>query len=65
MNTIRMSNCLDPDQDGHSVGHDVVQTVCKGYQQMTKVTAGKTRLIKQVGQKLNAATDFFLQKHCY
>ena len=29
-----MSNSLDPDQDRHSVGPDLGQTVCKGYQQM-------------------------------
>ena len=33
-NTIRVSNSLDPDQ-----ARRFVQTVCKGYQQMTKVAA--------------------------
>ena len=28
-----MSNHLDPDQARHFVGLDLVQTVCKGYQQ--------------------------------
>ena len=38
-----MSNSLDPDQAQHFVGPDRVQTVCKSYQQMTKVaTGGKT-----------------------
>ena len=32
---IRVSNSLDPDQARHSVGPDLGQTVCKGYQQMT------------------------------
>ena len=36
-----MSNCMDPDQDGLSVGPDLGPTVCKGYQQMTKVVARK------------------------
>ena len=35
MNTIRVLNCLDPDQDQRFVGP--VQTVCKLYQQTTKV----------------------------
>ena len=40
-----MSDRLDADQDGCSVDPTViwVQTVCKGYQQMTKVTAIKER----------------------
>ena len=40
-NTIRVSNGLDPDQDRHFVGPDLGQTICKGYQQTTKVTASK------------------------
>ena len=39
-----MSNSLDPDQDLHSDGLDLIPTVCKGYQQMTKVPAGKERV---------------------
>ena len=41
MNIIRVSNGLDPDQDHGSVNLDLiwVQTVCKGYQQMTKFAA--------------------------
>ena len=35
-----VSDCLDPGQD--PVGPDRVQTVCFGYLQTTKVTAGKT-----------------------
>ena len=35
----RVSNRLVPDQDRHSVGPDLVQTVCKGYQQTTKVAS--------------------------
>ena len=37
-NTIRVSNGLDPDQGQHSVsvGPELVQTVCKGYQQTIK-----------------------------
>ena len=31
-NTIRVSKGLDPDQDRYSVGPDLGQTVCKGYQ---------------------------------
>ena len=34
-NTIRVSNNLDPDQARHFSGLIWVQTVCKGYQQMT------------------------------
>ena len=40
-----MSNGLDQGQDRHFV--DIlnwVQTVCKGYQQMTKVAVGKERV---------------------
>ena len=42
-NTIRVSKSLDPDQDQHSV-LIWVQTVCKGYQQKTKVAAGIERV---------------------
>ena len=35
-NTIIVSNGLDPDQDRHGVGSDLVQTVCKGHQHTTK-----------------------------
>ena len=35
-NTFRVLNCLDPVQDRH-----FVQTVCKGYQQMTNVATNK------------------------
>ena len=38
-NNIRVSNCSDPDQDGHFSVPIWVQTVCIGYQQMTKVAA--------------------------
>ena len=34
-NTIRVSNCLEQDQDGHSVNPDQGQTVCKDYLQTT------------------------------
>ena len=44
-NTIRVSNSLNPDQARHFVGHDLGKTVCKGYQQTTKVAASKERLI--------------------
>ena len=38
---IRMSNGLDLDQDGRFVWSELVQTVCQGYQHMTKnVTSG-------------------------
>ena len=36
-NTIRLSKSLDPDQARHSVRPDLVQTVCKGYEQTTLV----------------------------
>ena len=32
-NPIRVSSSLDPDQDRHSVGPDLVQTVYQGFQQ--------------------------------
>ena len=41
--TIKVSNSLDPDQDVLLVML-WVQTVCKGYQQKTKVTASKERI---------------------
>ena len=46
-NTImRVSNSLDPDQDPHNQLVLIwVQTVCKGYQQKTKVAASKERVI--------------------
>ena len=43
-NTIRVSNGLDPDQDRHSVGPDQVQSVCKGYQQITIVAPSMIRV---------------------
>ena len=33
LNTIQVSNSLDPDQARQNVGPDLGQTVCKGYQQ--------------------------------
>ena len=44
MNTIGVSNGLDPDQDRHSVGADLGPNVCKGYQQLTKVAVSKERV---------------------
>ena len=38
-NTFRESNGLNPDQDRRFVGPDLVQTVCKAYQQMVKIAA--------------------------
>ena len=35
LNTVRVSNGLDPDQDRHSVGPDLGQTVCKDCQHRT------------------------------
>ena len=46
-NTIRVSNGLDTDHDRRSVGPDLVPTVCKDYQQMTKVAASKDRVKSQ------------------
>ena len=46
-NTIRESSHLDPDQDLHFVGPNLLiwfQTVCKGYQLMTIATASKQRV---------------------
>ena len=42
-----MSNSLDPDQDRHYVGPDLVPTVCNGYQQTTKVATSRLR-VKEV-----------------
>ena len=39
-----MTNGFDPDQERCSVGLIWVQTVCKDYQQQTKVTASKERV---------------------
>ena len=47
MNTIRVSNNLDSDQARHFVGPDLgpkFQTVCKGYQQRTKVDTRRERV---------------------
>ena len=41
--TIRVTNCLDPDQTDTLSDLIWVKTVCKGYQQMT--TEGKKRYI--------------------
>ena len=43
-NTISVPNRLDPGKDRHSVGPDLGLTVCKGYQQMTKVAASKEKV---------------------
>ena len=42
--TIIVSNSLDPDQALYFVGPDLIQTVCKGDQQMTKVTTSGKRV---------------------
>ena len=47
-NTIRLSNSLDPDQDRQIW----FQTVCKGYQQITKVSDSKER-VNSVGQEIS------------
>ena len=38
---IRVSNSLDLDEDGHSVGPDLGLKCLQGYQQTTKVAASK------------------------
>ena len=43
-NTISVAKGLNPDQDRHSVGPDLVLSVCKGYKQTTKVAASKERV---------------------
>ena len=43
-NTIRVSNNLDPDQAQHFVEPDFGPSVCKGYQQTTKVTSSGQRV---------------------
>ena len=49
-NTIRVSNSLDPDQAERFVGPDIlsgliwVQTVCKDYQQTSKVETSRERV---------------------
>ena len=45
-NTVRLSNCLDPDQDRHSVVLIRVQTVCKNYQQTTAGSRKSFNLLK-------------------
>ena len=47
-NTIRVSNSLDPDQDRDMSVLILVQTVCKGYQQMTKIITSKRRYTSEV-----------------
>ena len=39
----RLSNSLDPDQDGHSVDPDLEPNCLQGYQLTTKVAASKER----------------------
>ena len=46
--SVSSSNCLDPEQDQHSVCPDLGKTDCKCYQQMTKVVASKERVLKAV-----------------
>ena len=46
MNTIKVSNRLDPDQARHFVGLIWVQTVCKGYHQ----TVLSRQRVKGVGK---------------
>ena len=53
---IRVWNGLDPNQDQKkNYNPDLVQTVCKGYQQTTKVAASKERVNKKL-------TSFLLKK---
>ena len=42
-NTIKVSNDLDPDQNWHFVGYDLVQIDCKGYRQAIKVATNKEK----------------------
>ena len=49
--TIIVSKGLDPDQNRRSVSPIWVQTVCKGYQQMTKVTTSKEIVKKSLQVK--------------
>ena len=51
--TIRESNGLYPDQDRRSVGSDLGPTVCKGYQQTSKVAADKER-VRKFSEIMNA-----------
>ena len=47
MNTIRVSNGLDPDQDRHFGGPDLGPdsgTVCKSHQHVTKVATSKEKV---------------------
>ena len=55
-NTIRVSNSLDPGQ-AIKLGSDLGRTVCKGYQQMTKVAPSRQGVkYKQLGD-----TTFWLK----
>ena len=46
MNTIRVSNSLDPDQDRHCVGPDVCPSCLQSYQQTTKVPLARKELMR-------------------
>ena len=46
MNTIRVSNGLDPDQDRHCVGPDVCPNCLQSYQQTTKVPLARKELVR-------------------
>ena len=64
---IRVSNGLDSDQDGRFVGPDLGQSVCKGYQQTTKVAANKERVNNPCQAHISRAegktivTDIFMK----
>ena len=58
-NTIRVSNCLDQDQDQRSVGPDLGPNCLKCYHKTTNVAAGKEMVNKSPLQ--NWSVFFLLQ----
>ena len=61
--TLSVSHSLDPDQDWHFVGPDLVQTVCKHYKQTPKVAACKERVVIKQQVRKEKKPSFFKAEH--
>ena len=60
-NTIQVSNSLDPDQAQHFDWPNLGPTVCKSYQQTTKVNLRARLGVKELNTKLLVDTTFWLK----
>ena len=61
--TIRVSNSSDPDQARHLLGLIWVQTVCKGYHQMTKVSTSRERVKRDMKPQIIIISTLYKLLH--